>query len=188
MSETTMPAAEAEAVVERDDERANYELAFHVLPTVAEGEVPKVFAEIKDHVTSLGGEHQTEEAAERVDLAYEIVKPLEGKNRKFSSAYFGWIRFSAEPAKVGALTEWLESNTQILRHLLIRLTKVEEETVFRFHEVMKGQKMVSTVEDSEVVPDFSTVTNDDSEENIEEEEEGEVDEKELDEALEKKEV
>ncbi|NIQ05862.1 MAG: 30S ribosomal protein S6, partial [Candidatus Korarchaeota archaeon] len=60
----------------------SYELAFHVLPTVAEGEVPTVFATIKDHITNNGGAIFDEEAPERFDLAYEIVKYLEGRNRK----------------------------------------------------------------------------------------------------------
>ena len=49
MSETNVPAAEAEVVTDEDtstdvDELSSYELAFHILPTVAEEEVPTTFS------------------------------------------------------------------------------------------------------------------------------------------------
>ena len=87
MSETTMPAAEAAATTL--DEQSSYELAFHVLPTVAEGEVPGVFEELKTLITNAGGECTSEEAPERIDLAYEIVRHTEGKNSPC-------IRYAAE--------------------------------------------------------------------------------------------
>ena len=100
MSKETMPAAEAQS----------YELAFHVLPTVAEGEVAEVFQTLKDLITKAGGELGVEEAPARFELAYEIVKHLEGRNRKFSSAYFGWVRFTVDPAKVEHLDEVIGGN------------------------------------------------------------------------------
>ena len=146
MSDTTVPAAEAEGVA--IDERNSYELAFHVLPTVAEGEVPTVFEAIKADITKLGGELFDEEAPQRFDLAYEIVKHLEGKNRRFTSAYFGWVRFKAASDSAEHVLEAMESNQQILRHLLIKLTKVEEEHPFRFHEALAAEKVVTDVDET----------------------------------------
>ena len=151
MSETTMPAAEAVGVDQ--DERFAYELAFHVLPTVAEGEVATVAEAIKALITEAGGEITNEEEPQRFDLAYEIVKHLEGKNRKFSSAYFGWIRFSAPAQAVPGINEEMEARTDILRHLLIRLTRAEEAHPFFFHEALASQKMVTDVEETEVAPE-----------------------------------
>lgn len=187
-----MPAAEAETMADDLDEVVSYELAFHVLPTVAEGEVPTVFADVKQLITKDGGEIFDEEAPERFDLAYEIEKVLEGKHRKFTSAYFGWVRFKAQPDTIEQMLSELEHRTDILRHLLIRLTRKEEENPFRFHEAIKDQKMVSSVEESEVVPDTTTVTHegnaDDEEKVAEKKEEGEVDEAALEKALEEDKV
>ncbi|MCB9811636.1 30S ribosomal protein S6 [Candidatus Nomurabacteria bacterium] len=189
MSETTMPAAEAEVLVDGSDEQFSYELAFHVLPTVAEGEVTTVFADIKALITNDSGHIFDEEAPERFDLAYEIEKVIEGKHRKFASAYFGWVRFKAEAEAVLKITAEIESRPDILRHLLIKLTRTEEENPFRFHEAIKDQKMVSTVEESEVLPDVTTVTHSDDEDaGTEDEDAGEVDEEAIDKALEEKEV
>lgn len=192
MNDETMPVAEA--AVADEQELVSYELAFHVLPTVAEGEVSAAFDAIKAHITKNGGELFDEEAPERFDLAYEIVKHMEGKNRRFTSAYFGWVRFKSEAANIEAVTEELEQDANILRHLLIKLTKVEEAHPFRFHEALAEQKMVTTVEESAVIPDVTTVAVEETTEVKEEEapaeteEAAEVDDAALDEALEKEET
>jgi len=142
MDKENMPAADA----------AHYELAFHVLPTVAEGEVADVFTSLKSVIEKAGGTVTTEEEPKRFDLAYEIVKYLEGRNRKFTSAYFGWVRFTLEPAKIEEVTEAVEGTNQLLRHLLIRLTKMEEANTFMFHESLEADQVAAEV-DEEVEED-----------------------------------
>ena len=167
-----MPATEA--VTDVSDERNRYEFAFHVLPTVAEGEVQGVFDEIKAHVSKVGT-ITSEEKPERVELAFPIVRHTEGKNRKFNSAYFGWIRFSLEGEKLDDLMEELSGMPQILRHLTIKLTRGEETHPFRFHEHKKSVKMVEVVNEIGTLEETKTET----------EEKVEVSEKQLDESLEK---
>jgi len=155
MSEKEMPAVEAENVEVDLLDQNSYELAFHVLPTIAEGEVKAVVEAIKAMITSKGGEIFDEEPAERFELAYEIVKHLEGKNRKFKSAYFGWIRFKATGENVLAITEEIDANTSILRHLMVKLSHVEEENPFRFHEAIRDQKMVTNVGEEEATEEVA---------------------------------
>lgn len=159
MSEKTMPAAEAEAV---HDEQvfAQYELAYHVLPTVADGEVATVRDTIASYITDLGGTLGEEEVPERFDLAYDIEKYIEGKNRKFSSAYFGWMRFTIETGKLDELTEQISSEKSLLRHLLTRLTKNEIAAPFYFHAAMAAEKQVTEVveEERDIDPNATTAT------------------------------
>lgn len=197
-----MPATEAEVVAApvSDDERNSYEFAFHILPTVAEGEVPGVFEELKALVTKAGGEIFDEETPERFDLAYEIVKHLEGKNRKFSSAYFGWVRFKVEAEAIGELTAAIESDARLLRYILIRLTRVEEANPFRFHEALAAEKQIENIDVPESVDGSNSSASleegeteeDEADEKaskvVVEEVKAEVDDAELDKALEKKEV
>lgn len=151
MAEATMPATEAKTADASEKEENSYEFAFHILPTVAEEEVTNVFEELKASITKTGGEIFSEEAPERIDLAYEIVKQSEGKNKKYGSAYFGWVRFKAEPEKVTAMTEEIDTNPSLLRYLLIKLTKVEEAYPFRYHEHRKADKMVEVYDEEEDV-------------------------------------
>jgi len=173
MSETKMPAAEA--TESNFDERNSYEFAFHVLPTVAEGEVATVFEEIKAHIAK-NAEIIGEEAPERVDLVYPIVKSMEGKNRKFTSAYFGWVRFKLDADKIGECMEELSAMQSLLRHLLIKLTAHEEAHPFRFHENRKSVKMVQVLGEDAAPLDES---------HVEIEEAAEVSEEALAESLEK---
>jgi ribosomal protein S6 len=147
MTEKNMPAVEV----------SSYELAFHILPTIAEGEVETVFQNLKDAITKHGGNIISEEAPARFDLAYEITKYLEGRNRKFSSAYFGWVRFEMDPATVGEISEMVEADNQFLRHLVIKLTKVEAENTFFFHEALDETKQIETVDVDEVLAADKTV-------------------------------
>ena len=153
-----MPAVEANEAPTAED-RSSYELAFHVLPTIAEGEVSSVLESIKTLITTNGGELFDEESPERIDLAYEIVKHLEGKNRRFTSAYFGWVRFKSQSEDVATITQGVEENTQLLRHMLIKLSKVEEAHPFYLHEALAEEKKVSTVDEAPkkaaVTPDIS---------------------------------
>jgi ribosomal protein S6 len=140
MSDTTMPAIEAEVRAD-EQEIASYELAYHILPTVAEGEVTTVESELKDLITKAGGQIFDTEEAERFELAYEIDKYLEGRYRKFTSAYFGWTRFKLAPVALANLTEHVDEHKQLLRFLLVRLTKVEEASPFKFHEALVDTKI-----------------------------------------------
>jgi ribosomal protein S6 len=145
MAETTMPATEANGAY--TDEVSSYEFAFHILPTVAEGEVPETLSQIKAHFTNQGAEIFDEEAPERIDLVYPVVKHLEAKNRKFTSSYFGWIRFRLAGEKIEALQEELRGEGNILRFMIIKLTKIDEAHPFKFHEHRKSIKMVEVVGD-----------------------------------------
>lgn len=147
-----MPAADA----------AQYELAFHVLPTVAEGEVQEVFANLKSIIEKAGGTVVSEEAPARFDLAYEIIKYLEGRNRKFTSAYFGWVRFTLQPSQVEEINEALEGVNQLLRHLLIRLNKMEAANPFMFHEALEDDQVAEEV--NEETEEAATDETKDSEE------------------------
>ena len=142
-----MPVTEATTGVD-EQEFANYELAYHVLPTVTDGEVATVRDRVAAAITAIGGEVSIEEAPQHIELAYDIDKYLEGKHRKFSTAYFGWIRFQAERSQIDALTAAIDADKEILRYLLIRLTKLEEAMPFYFHESQAAEKKVKTVDES----------------------------------------
>ncbi len=158
MAEEKMPAAEA-TLATSGDERRSYEYAFHVLPTVAEGEVKGVFEDLKNQITKNGGEIFDEEAPERVDFAYPIEKHLEGKNRRYTSGYFGWIRFKLAGESLESLLAELDVHPELLRTLMIKLTRIEEEHPYRYHENRKSVKMVTVVhESSEQIAETLTET------------------------------
>lgn len=144
MAEDTMPAVEAqqEANVE---ETAAYECAFHILPTIADEEVPRVVGELKELITRGGGTVTSEEAPERYDLAYQIVTKIDGANRRFNASHFGWVRFTALPSAQQALIEELGHKQEILRYLIVRLTRAEEAEPFRVFDVRRKEEEARAV-------------------------------------------
>ena len=186
-----MPATEAGSELDAEDRRDDYELAFHILPTVAEREVQGVTDTLKELVTAAEAEITASEVPERVDLAYEINKVVAGKRRRFTSAYFGWLRFKLSPTALDALAETISRQPKLLRYLLIKLTKAEVSNPFYFHQSLKDEKMVTSAEESEVVPDITTAGSTDTlpsgkdEKKSEPEDTGEVSDEALDESLDK---
>ena len=152
MSEKEMPTTEAVREFDDNDSKA-YELAFHVLPTVVEGEVPTVFEAVKEAIVKAGGELKEEEQPQRLDLAYEIIKYIEGKHRHFHSAYFGWVRFSVTPDKIAEIEEALEENLFILRYLVVRLTKQEEANPFYFHQALEEAQKSENIDEEDLSPE-----------------------------------
>jgi ribosomal protein S6 len=150
MQETNASATEAVVAGVGEREPLSYELAFHVLPTVAEGEVASVFESIKADLERVGGELIAEETPQRFDLAYEVDKRLEGKSRRFRSAYFGWVRFRLLPAELNVLAEAVDAKKELLRYLLIRLTKSEEANPFYFHTALVREGVRNPDEEDEL--------------------------------------
>ena len=163
-----MPAVE---VGSDEQDIVSYELAFHILPTIAEGEVQAVFDKIKANIEAATGVLVNEEAPGRFDLAFEIDKYLEGRNRKFTSSYFAWVRFTLEPSKLAQVREMVEEQKELLRYLLIRLTKSEEANPFFFHPAIASRTVETIVlggEDEEVVAteEVAEVVAEDGEEKV----------------------
>lgn len=131
MAEDTMPVTEAALDT---SERDVYECSFHILPTVADEEVPASFEAIKAVIAEKGGELFDEEAPLQFDLAYEITKSVEGSYQRFTSSYFGWVRFRAEAVVVRDIKDTLSVRPDMLRLMIVKLTREEETAPFRVFE------------------------------------------------------
>lgn len=118
-----------------------YELGYHILPTVSEGNLSKEVEAIKSKITDLGGEFISEAAPQNTALAYEIVKEISNKNHKFNNAYFGWIKFEVEAEKIESLKEEMEKNLNVLRFIIIKT--VRENTLATIKIAHKGSRKVT---------------------------------------------
>lgn len=160
MAEETMPVTEVQANVD-DQEVAHYECAFHILPTVTEEEVPSVVDALTKLITTAGGTITNQEAPEHVDLAYEIIKQVDGYNRRFNAAHFGWVRFTVAPSEIPELTAEIKLMPTLLRFLVVKLTRAEEAQPFSVFANRRARASVEAEEEGDI--EIST------EENTEEE-------------------
>lgn len=121
-----------------------YELAYNVMPNLSEEELVKVVEGIKGNLAKLGGDIIADQYPQSINLAYEMIKEIENKNRKFGSAFFGWVKFELEASKLDEFKTLIEKNINILRFLLIKT--VRESTLATIKLAHKGMSRRGTPE------------------------------------------
>ncbi len=105
-----------------------YEIGYNLIPTISEEGVAKEVGKIKEKITSLGGAVISDEYPNQIKLAYEMTKEIENKNVRFTSAYFGWIKFELEPEAVAEVKKMADSDLNVLRFIIIKT--VRENTMY----------------------------------------------------------
>lgn len=100
-----------------------YELGYHLLPTIDEADVLTSVAKIKSLIDEREGNIISEEMPKLISLAYDISKSVNTKKLKFGKAYFGWVKFEMDPAKILDLKNKIESLSEILRMIVIKTVK-----------------------------------------------------------------
>ncbi len=118
-----------------EDQGLVYELAFHLLPTVSEDEGAKQVADLKALLEKNSATIISEEALKPMQLAYTMVKKLEGKNVTFDTSLFGVIKFDSDVAALDVLKEELDLSKNVLRFLIIKTVReyapIQNRPVFR---------------------------------------------------------
>ncbi len=104
-----------------------YEVGYILVPTVREEDVAALYSNIKDLVSSLGGEAIADEMPRMTQLAYSMVKVVSNIRSKFNTGYFGWTKFSMDAGKVADLKKKLDLDPNILRYIIIKT--VRENTI-----------------------------------------------------------
>ena len=107
------------------DPRPVYEVGFHVLPTVEEGNVGGILEAIRAELLKGNAEIITEQFPQKITLAYTIERAAQGKREKYTNAYFGSIKFAIEREHIPALEALLRGNKNILRYLLVETMREE---------------------------------------------------------------
>lgn len=108
---------------EISDELKVYEVGFHLVPSISEEQVAVELADIKKSIEKNGGIFLSEEAPKLHPLAYEIAKKVGGVNRKFTQAYFGFIKFEAAGETVVNIKTDLDKKDSIIRFIMIKTIK-----------------------------------------------------------------
>jgi ribosomal protein S6 len=105
-----------------------YEISFIFDNKLDEGTALEKSNAIKQSIATLGGSFISEEAPYMRELAYEMIRVVNNVNVRFNEGYFGWIKFSMEPAKVKDFEKALKIDEELVRYLVV--TTVAENTVF----------------------------------------------------------
>lgn len=100
-----------------------YEVGFHIVPTVAEGDLGIRVTAIRDIIESVGGKMITDEYPKHVELAYPMVKVTQNRRASYHDAYFGWMKFEADPNGAETVAQKLMADDHIIRSILIKTVR-----------------------------------------------------------------
>lgn len=99
-----------------------YELGVQIVSDIDIDAAGAVFADLKAEVEKKGTVI-SEEAPKLRELAYTMEKHLHGKNIRYSTAYFAWVKFETNPEEIANLDEVAKSNTKVLRYIIVKTVK-----------------------------------------------------------------
>ncbi len=120
-----------------------YELGYHLIPTLSEEQIPGASGAVRGMIERISKDIIAEELPVFIDLAYQIVKTVEHKNKRFDEAYFGWIKFEAEPKGIAELEEGLKKDNNVLRYLVVKTLREDTFIAKKFASVkVKEQEEV----------------------------------------------
>ncbi len=100
-----------------------YELGYLLVPTIKEEEAPAVYSSLKDLVVSFKGNVIADEMPKMMPIAYPMTKVVANVRSKFTTAYFGWIKFAMSGSDVVELKKKLDFDPNVIRFLIIKTVK-----------------------------------------------------------------
>ncbi|OIO30051.1 hypothetical protein COX93_01950 [Candidatus Nomurabacteria bacterium CG_4_10_14_0_2_um_filter_30_12] len=125
-----------------------YELGYLLIPTIGEENVPVVYGNLKELITSLGGEIISDEMPKMIFLAYQMLKVTQNVRNRFDTAYFGWVKFEMGSDKILELKKKVDLDPNFIRFLILKTVKENTIAAKRFiHKDFK--RKTSTKKDGE---------------------------------------
>lgn len=97
-----------------------YELGYHLVPTLPVEQISKASGAVRGMIERISKDIIAEELPVFIDLAYQVVKTINHKNKRFDDAYFGFIKFEASPEDIAKLEDELKKDENVLRYLVVK--------------------------------------------------------------------
>lgn len=147
MAKKTEENPEIEAI---GHEPRSYEFAYLLDPAIAPDSLSGVVGEITSIVENNNGTLGTSEAPRSLRLAYPVVLAEGGKRSTYTSAHFGWLRFTATGGDAVAIEKTVNESDKVLRTLMIF---AEDYAAGRVMPTHRKTREVATEKPSEEVLD-----------------------------------
>lgn len=120
-----------------------YEVGYHLVPTILEGEVEGAVGAIRTVIEKAGGSFIAEGAPLLTKLAYSMIAKVGGKRVPHDRGYFGWIKFEADTSAAEAVRNHLVANGPILRSMVFET--VREDTRAKIKMPLREVKRTDTL-------------------------------------------
>lgn len=105
---------------EKGQEAVIYEIGFHLVPSLGEETAALRAGEIRSLLEEKGGAVLHEGTPEHMRLAYTMRKQIAGAYEKYDNAYFGWVKFTLQPALVAEVKEALDAHEEVIRYIIVK--------------------------------------------------------------------
>jgi ribosomal protein S6 len=125
-----------------EKENRIYEASFLLVPFLSEEDLANQVTAIKSNLESLGAISISEDYPKLINLAYTMDRVISNKRQKFNSAFFGWVKFEANPDALKQIKEWFERNENVIRFLTVKT--VRENTMSSIKFARKTRKPGAT--------------------------------------------
>ncbi len=100
-----------------------YEVSFVLDPALSEEKVQGFVAFVKTHIADTKGSFISEDSPKMKQLAYTMIKSTQGEKKRYSTGFFGWIKFELEASAVVDFKKALEKRDEVVRFLIIETVR-----------------------------------------------------------------
>ncbi|MFH0846406.1 MAG: 30S ribosomal protein S6 [Patescibacteria group bacterium] len=158
-----------------------YEIGYLLVSSVSKEEALAEVSKIKDILAKQETVFLSGDEPKLIELAYPMSKTVDTNKKIYEDAYFGWLKFEADPEALIELKKQFDNYTKILRYLLIKTT-AKDSFISDSKKFVIGKK--DFVDAEKTIEPIKIVEKDSEEASpIEEIERTEEEEKELDETI-----
>ena len=120
-----------------------YEIGFLVVPSVPDEKLANEMTGIREEIEKRGGIIISEEFRKIRPLAYSMMKEMGAKSYKFSSAYFGWVKFELPKGEPILLKEAIKTRELVLRFIFIETVRESTLATLRTYRKPDMEKKVT---------------------------------------------
>lgn len=154
-----------------------YELGFHLDPAITEDKVSSKIDGIKKVLLDNGAEVVKEGEAKAMKLSYEITKAISGKNIRFNTSTFSWVKFNATVEGIESIKEEIDSDDEVIRSIIVKTTDDEEHSTSKIAneeeeaemDEKEAEESEPTIEPKEIEKKLDEEENSDNSDNSTEE-------------------
>jgi len=125
---------------EGDSKNSVYEVGYLMVPTIAEENLGGEITSFKDTLQSSGAVFISDEYPKMMELSYTMTRSINNKKQKFSTGYFGWVKFECTTAQAKEIKSFLEKDERLIRYLFIKTVRENTMSVKRAYSKQDGSK------------------------------------------------
>lgn len=137
--------------MEKEPKMQVYEVGYLVVPTVAEELLGGEVTALKDMLTNHGATFIADEYPKMMELAYEMTRAIANKKQKFTTGYFGWVKFEMSREGIVSAKADLDKNESIIRFLITKTVRESTLTPKRTYTKEGAHKRKTPAKEGEPV-------------------------------------